>query len=84
MDEELFKYEALIEDYCGHLWYYQYKARNDSEAYKQACYDGFNYYASDDKLYRVGKDFLDRTGWKGKDFNNEMKKYYVEIDTKKL
>lgn len=84
MGEELFKYEALIEDYHGHLDWYQYKARNDSEAYEQACYDGFNNYACDDKLWRVGKEYLDRTGRKGIDFNNEMKKYYVEIDTKKL
>lgn len=78
------KYEALIEDYHGHLYWYQYKAHNDSEAYKQACGDGFLNYSCYDTLWRVGKDYLDRTGRKGKDFNNEMKKYYVEINTKEL
>lgn len=53
------KYEALIEDYHGHISHYRYQANSDQEAIRMANEDGFEYSGNNDRLWRVDGEYVD-------------------------
>lgn len=72
------KYETLIEDYHGHVFRDRFEANSDEEAREIARKDGYNYFSSDDCIWRVNGDYVNHSHF-DKAEQEKMKQNYTRI-----
>lgn len=72
------KYETLIEDYHGHMFRNRFEAKSDEEALKIANNDGYNYFSSDDCIWRVEGEYVNNSCFNEAE-QLKMKQNYTRI-----
>lgn len=72
------KYETLIEDYHGHCFRDRFEANSDEEAKLKAEKDGYNYFSSNDCLWRVCGDYVNHSNFT-KEEEQKMKNNYIRL-----
>ena len=72
------QYETLIEDYHGHCFHDRFEASSDEEAKKIANADGYNYFSSDDCLWRVPNGYVNHSHFDAEQ-QRKMREEYIRI-----